>query len=236
MLKNSNQYLRFLVAVLKQSAIKRAQRRWLQQAEQHYTRLQQLFRKTLAFTSPVLLVYLDLEGPVRAADNAQAGEQDADHHQAYASLNAARTAFLKPRQHHPLFHGLISYAWKYRYSYGRGLTCMMVLFYDGNQARQRHSLTHALGQHWQDVAGEGSRYSSPVTDASAATKAQHFGLLEAKDAAVRKGLDALARFMGLYQLYVKPVAPKYMNTLDMSKAPETSAKRKPRRRQPKHNG
>ncbi|MDC8443672.1 inovirus-type Gp2 protein [Halomonas aquamarina] len=237
-LSTTNQYLRHLSAVLKHADVKKAQRSRQKQAEKHQSTLQLLFKKTLEFASPVLLIYLDLEAPNISEMNGVEASYDEglenESKQAYMQLNEARKAFLKPRNHAALFNGLISYAWKYRYSKGRGLTCMMVLFYDANRETQRYSLTHALGNHWKSVAGIGSNYSSPTSSTNNVAKEQYFGLLEADDPDTKAGLEVLARFMGLYQLYVKPTAPKYMNTFDTSRIPGlTNSKRKRRRRKSK---
>ena len=230
-----NRYLRHLAAIVKHAEVRKAQRSRQSQAEKHYQTLQMLFRKTLKVASPALMVYLDLEGPNPDASSnlkaSYAGEPANESRDTYQQLNNARKAFLKPRNHSPLFHGLISYAWKYRYSYGRGLTCMMVLFFDAKRQTQRYSLTHALGAHWERVAGDGSKYSSPITDMNTVTQEQYFGLLDAEDPHAKKGLGTLAVFMGLYQLYVKPTPPKYMNTLDTSRMPGvTPTKRKPQKK------
>ena len=233
----TNDYLRFLTRVLKHADVKRAQRTRKVQAENHYKTFKELIEKTLKETSPVRQVYIELEAPIlKEHDFLSEGEglnTESLEERSYRKLNEARKSFLKSRNHNPLFHGLISYVWAYRYSYGRGLTCIMILFYDANRESQLYSLTHALGAYWKSIAGEGSHYSSPVNNTNEKYSEQYFGLIDADNPYAIKGLETLVRFISLYQLYLKPAAPKHMHTFETSKMPGVNKSKRIKRRKKK---
>jgi len=216
-------YYNCLKAVLKNPDLKRAQSYRINRARKHHQRLTSLFKATRKSYSEVLQIYLELTVRPPLARIGADPER-------YALLSQARAKFLKGRQDNPLFHGLIGYAWKYRYTYDQGLVCMMVLLFDYEVQPQRHSLTNALTQWWLSVAPKGSQCRSPSADAGYKSF-QYYGHLNCEDKAVEDGFAALARVMGLYDAYVKPKAPKQLHVFDASKPPGT--KPRPRKRQSK---
>jgi len=228
-----NPYYICLADVIKQAEVKRAQRNRVKQAFKHHARLERLFNATLQTYPKILLVYLELKCPEPSTANYHDDEQQRDR-EAYERLNQARAAFIKSRYHHPLFHGLIGYAWKYRHSHGQGLICSMALLFDASLESQLYGLTHELGKHWLSVAPEGSSYWAPVRSHATVSDNQYFGLLEAKDDSVEEGLQALARLMTLYDVYIRPAPPKKMHVFDASEPPTPPRPKRRKRATSRH--
>jgi len=215
-------YYNCLKAVLRSPDLKLAQSNRLNQARRHQKQLSALFEATRKTYPEVVMIYLELSVPApKEADTADP--------EGYALLSDTKATFLKRRQHDPLFHGLVSYCWKYRYTRDQGLVCMMVLFFDIQDQPRFHALTQALADYWLSVAPEGSQCWSPSPTARPKSY-QYYGWLDCKEKAVKDGFAALARLMGLYGAYVQPRPPKKLHIFGTSKLPGVKSRPKKKSR------
>ncbi|WNK21207.1 inovirus-type Gp2 protein [Halomonas piscis] len=229
-----NEHLSYLVKLLRHSDVKKHHRLRKNQSKKHEETIKNVFNQSFKKSPEVLFIFLDLSTSSYVDEanrilNEMKGKKYIDYH----SINEARKNFLKKRNHHPLFNGLINYVWKYRYTHGEGITCMMLLIYNAVLETQQYSLTHALGKYWESVAGQGSSYKTPILNSNQRAQEQYFGLLKKDSEEAQRGIDALARFMGLYQMYVKPESPKNMHTFGTSSIKKTTNKKKKNNHLPK---